>query len=103
MFLLLNEFSQITLLGRERCGDADMNDALGEEGKDALCKACWDLRPNGETLIAGKRSSSQAVVKYMLEPVFQAHHAHTPLPSHTVFMHKISHTHKHIHMLSLSV
>ena len=41
---------------RKASGDVAADDAWGEEGKDALCWACWDLCPNGEKLIAGKSS-----------------------------------------------
>ncbi|TNN76554.1 hypothetical protein EYF80_013204 [Liparis tanakae] len=36
--------------------DVAADDALGKKGKDASCRACWDLRPNGARLIAGKSS-----------------------------------------------
>lgn len=56
---------------------------LGKEGKDALRKTCWDLHPNGESLIAGKSSFWQAALQCMLEPAPSASHS-LPLLTHTV-------------------
>lgn len=44
------------MLGRKTNGDVALDDASGKEGRDALCRTCWDVCPNGERLIAGKSS-----------------------------------------------
>lgn len=78
------------LLGRKARGDVAMDDAWGKEGKGALCRACWDLRPNRERLIAGKSSFWQAALQCMLEPANASHPL--PLLTHTVHGHAHTHT-----------
>jgi len=94
LIFLLVFLSPDPMLRWQANDDVAADDALGKKGKDASCWACWDLRPNGARLIAGKSSFWQAASHCMLEPAATASHLF-PLLTHTVRAHTHTHTHAH--------